>query len=275
MSENQLIDQLKSIDISNKNTDSDRDNLIKDITNNLINNLIKNEIKYENYKKFFKILNDFKNLTNEIIFNENDIRLINCKIKITKENINNLQDSIKNLCFINESEFINDLKEFEKSFDLIIKIQQNLIENSIEFKDWYKIIPNKLGGGILSNPGNYETIKYINNEFKDRFPEINDWELKIIRIFNRFDIKSELIKLSIHRVYSYPISYNQNDKKILIEWSKSVIIQGKIFKNLIPIELVIKHILNNYKIKIDRIILEEIIENNDYDKLYFYFEDKC
>ncbi|OWB64478.1 hypothetical protein B5S31_g5639 [[Candida] boidinii] len=275
MSENQLIDQLKSIDISNKNTDSDRDNLIKDITNNLINNLIKNEIKYENYKKFFKILNDFKNLTNEIIFNENDIRLINCKIKITKENINNLQDSIKNLCFINESEFINDLKEFEKSFDLIIKIQQNLIENSIEFKDWYKIIPNKLGGGILSNPGNYETIKYINNEFKDRFPEINDWELKIIRIFNRFDIKSELIKLSIHRVYSYPISYNQNDKKILIEWSKSVIIQGKIFKNLIPIELVIKHILNNYKIKIDRIILEEIIENNDFDKLYFYFEDKC
>lgn len=275
MSENQLIDQLKSIDISNKNTDSDRDNLIKDITNNLINNLIKNEIKYGNYKKFFKILNDFKNLTNEIIFNENDLRLINCKIKITKENINNLQDSIKNLCFINESEFINDLKEFEKSFDLIIKIQQNLIENSIEFKDWYKIIPNKLGGGILSNPGNYETIKYINNEFKDRFPEISDWELKIIRIFNRFDIKSELIKLSIHRVYSYPISYNQNDKKILIEWSKSVIIQGKIFKNLIPIELVIKHILNNYKIKIDRIVLEEIIENNDYDKLYFYFEDKC
>lgn len=275
MSENQLIDQLKSIDISNKNTDSDRDNLIKDITNNLINNLIKNEIKYGNYKKFFKILNDFKNLTNEIIFNENDLRLINCKIKITKENINNLQDSIKNLCFINESEFINDLKEFEKSFDLIIKIQQNLIENSIEFKDWYKIIPNKLGGGILSNPGNYETIKYINNEFKDRFPEISDWELKIIRIFNRFDIKSELIKLSIHRVYSYPISYNQNDKKILIEWSKSVIIQGKIFKNLIPIELVIKHILNNYKIKIDRIILEEIIENNDFDKLYFYFEDKC
>ncbi|OUM54320.1 hypothetical protein BVG19_g3691 [[Candida] boidinii] len=275
MSEYQSIDQSKSIDIKdNSNNNNNNKKLIEDITNQVINDLIRNETIYDNFKKYFKILNDFKKSTSEIIFNENDSRLINCNQKITKENIDFLQDLIKKICYIDENETITELKEFEKSFEIIVQIQQALINHSIEFNDWYKVIPNKLGG-LFSNPGNYLVIQDI-DEFSQRFGnEISDWELKIIRIFNKYDVEREILKLAFDRVYTHPSTYNQHQKTILIEWSKNVIIQAKHFKKLIPIELVIKHILRNYKIKIDRFFLEEVIENNDYDKLFFYFEDKC
>ncbi|GMF52900.1 unnamed protein product [[Candida] boidinii] len=204
MSEYQSIDQSKSIDIKdNSNNNNNNKKLIEDITNQVINDLIRNETIYDNFKKYFKILNDFKKSTSEIIFNENDSRLINCNQKITKENIDFLQDLIKKICYIDENETITELKEFEKSFEIIVQIQQALINHSIEFNDWYKVIPNKLGG-LFSNPGNYLVIQDI-DEFSQRFGnEISDWELKIIRIFNKYDVEREILKLAFDRVYTHP-----------------------------------------------------------------------